>query len=351
MKIQKHTATMLLTASLLITATSCRAQTVSKVYDSRIIENVTRLSPEVSGYVPDGHETSVYVWRDSLVLVLNHADGDKCKDVMETFLLEDFSPAGTYLPFGSGPGQFFYVLTALKGDSLVVFDIVKKQVLASSLGAAEEGRIMDTSSAVSVSYISQALAMYGNRLLLLNPRYFEGPDGRSNHQPLLVMTDTLLQWTVPGTEYFPTNVVKGSLAADPGKGKVFFFDSYSATACLYAGDMRRPLMQLLGPGLDKPEYMFVTGQDGTVSVYHESTPATHYVDAVSDGMQVIAAYRDGNGGDFLFRFDWDGNLLDIFRLEGHVRTLSLSMDGSAVYVWEESVEENSAARLCRYRLR
>ena len=121
---------------------------------------------------------------------------------------------------------------------------------------------------------------------------------------------------------------------------------------LYDGDLSRPMRIMTGPDFSAPEYVFVPGNEGVVSVYRKADPAARYVCAASDGSQVLAAYRhvDSPDYDFIFRFDWDGNILCAYRLDCRVRTLSMSADGKSVYVWADAGEDRAAARLYRYDL-
>ena len=67
---------------------------------------------------------------------------------------------------------------------------------------------------------------------------------------------------------------------------------------------------------------------------------------------MLAAYRhvDSPDYDYIFRFDWDGNILGTYRLDCKVRTLSMSADGKSVYVWADVGGDRAAARLYCYDL-
>lgn len=352
MKTLKPIFSILLSLIPFCAAVSCRAQAVSDVLENDLLENAVRLSPRALEYVHDGFESSVYVWRDSLAIVLNTADGKECMDILEVFRIQDWSILGTALPYGSGAGEFFYMQSALGGDSLILFDIVKKQFVVLEPDARRKDWLEDIRPTAAVSYVAQAFTGYDDRILMLNPRYFEDSSGHSNRQPRLAVTDTSWQWTVPETEYFSTNVTQGSLAADAERGRVFFFDGNSSMAELYDGDLSRPVRIMTGPDFSAPEYVFVPGNEGVVSVYRKADPAARYTCAASDGSQVLAAYRhvDSPDYDYIFRFDWDGNLLGTYRLDCRVRTLSLSADGKSVYVWADTGGDRAAARLYRYDL-
>ena len=232
MKTLKPIFSILLSLIPFCAAVSCRAQAVSDVLENDLLENAVRLSPRALEYVPDGFESSVYVWRDSLAIVLNTADGKECMDILEVFRIQDWSILGTALPYGSGGGEFFYMQSALGGDSLILFDIVKKQFVVLDPDARRKDWLEDIRPTAAVSYVAQAFIGYDDRVLMLNPRYFEDSSGHSNRQPRLAVTDTSWQWTVPETEYFSTNVTQGSLAADAERGRVFFFDGNSSMADL-----------------------------------------------------------------------------------------------------------------------
>lgn len=352
MKTLKQIFSILLPLIPFCTAVSCRAQVVSDVYGTDVLEEAVRLSPRVLEYDPDGFESSVYVWRDSLVIVLNRADGKECMDILEVFRIQDWSMLGTSLPYGSGAGEFFYMQSALSGDCLILFDIVKKQFVVLKPDAQRKDWLEDIRPTAAVSYVAQAFTGYGDRMLMLNPRYFEDSNGHSNRQSRLAVTDTSWQWTVPETEYFPTNVTQGSLVADAERGRVLFFDGNSSTAELYDEDISRPVRVMTGPDFSAPAYVFVPENEGVVSVYRKADPTAHYVCAASDSSQVLAAYRhvDSLDYDYIFRFDWEGNLLGSYRLDCRVRTLSLSADGKSVYVWADTGGDRVAARLYRYVL-
>lgn len=113
MKTLKPIFSILLSLIQFCAAVSCRAQAVSDVLENDLLENAVRLSPRALEYVPDGFESSVYVWRDSLAIVLNTADGNECMNILEVFRIQDWSVLGTALPYGSGAGEFFYMQSAL----------------------------------------------------------------------------------------------------------------------------------------------------------------------------------------------------------------------------------------------
>ena len=270
MKTLKPIFSILLSLIPFCAAVSCWAQAVSDVLENDLLENAVRLSPRALEYVPDGFESSVYVWRDSLAIVLNTADGKECMNILEVFRIQDWSVLGTALPYGSGAGEFFYMQSALGGDSLILFDIVKKQFVVLDPDARRKDWLEDIRPTAAVSYVAQAFIGYDDRVLMLNPRYFEDSSGHSNRQPRLAVTDTSWQWTVPETEYFSTNVTQGSLAADAERGRVFFFDGNSSMAELYDGDLSRPVRIMTGPDFSAPEYVFVPGNEGVVSVYRNA---------------------------------------------------------------------------------
>ena len=85
MKTLKPIFSILLSLIQFCAAVSCRAQAVSDVLENDLLENAVRLSPRALEYVPDGFESSVYVWRDSLAIVLNTADGNECMNILEVF--------------------------------------------------------------------------------------------------------------------------------------------------------------------------------------------------------------------------------------------------------------------------
>ncbi len=63
MKTLKPIFSILLSLIQFCAAVSCRAQAVSDVLENDLLENAVRLSPRALEYVPDGFESSVYVWR------------------------------------------------------------------------------------------------------------------------------------------------------------------------------------------------------------------------------------------------------------------------------------------------
>lgn len=348
---KRHCFTLIFAAAILLPV-SCRAAAVVDSLDVSALKEAVPLSAEVLDYTSDGFENAVYVYDDSLVLAVNMADGVKCRDILEIIDLRDTSERQSFLGFGHEEGKFFYVQSFLRGDRLIVFDIVKKLLLVSDLRESGNPGFADPSSAVGVGYVAQDMAEYSDRLVLVNPRYFEGGRGRSNRQPRLVFTDAAFQWDTPSAGYFSANVTQGFVVAEAGRDRILFFDANSSTIEVYSGKLASPLKVLRGPDLAMPSYRFMTAPDGTVTVYHETKPESGYVRAVADSSRVIAAYRYGEEpqGDFLILFDWDGNLLGAYRTSVRVETLSLSRDGKRLYVWEDSGKEDVPPRLLRYAL-
>ena len=114
MKTLKPIFSILLSLIPFCAAVSCRAQAFSDVLENDLLENAVRLSPRVLEYVPDGFESSVYVWRDSLAIVLNTADGKECMNILEVFRIQDWSilfrtglSSERLCPTAQGPGSSF----------------------------------------------------------------------------------------------------------------------------------------------------------------------------------------------------------------------------------------------------
>lgn len=353
MKTQQQTKCICI-LTLLCVCLSCNAAPIIDSLDSSVLEKSATLSGCPVPYTPDGYESSVLVYKDSLLIVTNQADGVNCPFLLEVFSLPNMKQTGSYLEFGGGDNQFFFIIPYLSGDKLLLNDVVKKSVTGIDLNAAS-GLMAEPSSFRQITFTSQKMTWYKDRILLLNPCYFEGNKGQSNNQPRTVATDTSMQWTAPKVPYFATNVTQGSLVVEPHTGKIAFLDGNASLVEFYSQVGTQPVKKVTGPDYSVPEYLIIEAGAESKTVLISKNATSFYVDAVSDNQRIYAAYRSITDGenDYLFCFDWDGNLLKSYKLNGQVKNLSLSADGKAIYVWHNKVDEKKPAesdRLYLYQL-
>src|SRR5574344_1351995 len=200
---------------------SCKTSNVIDSINISALEKSDSLFGSPISYIADGFESSVYVYNDSFIIVFNQADGTKCNDIIEVFNFKNMTPTMSYLEFGNEDGKFFYVLPYWSKDKLLLNDIVKKQIMVTNLSHNSDF-IVDSSSPHQINFSVQGMTWYKDRLVLLNPCYFEDGKGGSNNQPRLVATDVSLQWTAPNVKYFSSNVTQGSLLAESQKNKIAF---------------------------------------------------------------------------------------------------------------------------------
>lgn len=324
-------------------AVSCSGTPDKVTVGEGVIADALQLVPDTVGYEPDGAESSVYVIADSMMHVFNNADGVQCRYFHEIFRMRDMSRAGENLPFGPDDNSYLYVMPMVTGNEYLAYDPVKKRVIE------PDGQVYD------VDYVTMGLVPYRDRALLLNPYYFKDSEGHTNKQPRIAVTDTAYRWGIPEVRYLSVNTTRGTLVANAGKERVMFFDANSSLMEFYSGDLSCPAVMTVGPDIDTVGYTMTPSGDEYETVYLSETPESYYVTAAGDASHVVAVYRHAgdSSADYLFRFDWNGKLSDVYRLTCRVKSISISTSetGVNVYVWKEKEEGDDKIGLLCYTLR
>lgn len=267
----------------------------------------------------------------------------------EVYDLQEGKIVGKFLRYGNGPGEVNLPVFYVNSDTLYVNDFPKKKLYSIPLGEMPEAV---ATKVYDVEFTSAQYFPYKGRLLALNPYYLKIDElGIDNEESLLFLSDGK-EKPYDESKIFSMNVVQGSLMARPDGERIVFSNSTEPLVVFLDSNLQI-FSEVHGPEDYKVSYV----QAG-VLIAQTGTICNSYLSACSDENHVYLLYegqerevRDesvdweqSQHNLYVFQFDWDGNLVDSYELEGvtHTRTnLSAGTEPGTFYVSTVAPDEEN----------
>ncbi len=278
----------------------------------------------------------MWVYRDSILTVLN-------KPVKDGYFLElanlyTKEKYGSFIHYGNGPAEMLNVSAVLCNGRMLVRDFAKYQiarfdvdsVLADKSYVSTPVRYSDNAGSPSVNYLDD------DRLIMLNPYYFENAEMKiSNGESRFIVGEVNSKFTLlteGGKKYYSYNVEQGDIIVNYEKDRVIFASLFCPRVEIYDCQLN-PLKLLTGPDDMDIKYAI---EDG--SVYFHHLPYAYMGSAeAEDGVYLLYIgdfFRDEDYSGmqtFIFKFDWDGNILQSYHCDRYLHSLSLSSEENVFY--------------------
>jgi len=276
-----------------------------------------------------------FVYNDSILIVQNN----KYSDVffVEFYKLSDLKPIAKFFRLGNGPNELLSGNVTIQGSLLTVNDFIKKQVAFLNIDS-----VLNNSNYVPITYshycnTPTAVSYKDSLLLLENPHCFDSKDLNINNKAPRFVTTLKGKPYIEDKEYeyFTRNVcTDGSIITHSKYDRILYADFNNTILEVYDYDLNL-IRKITGP--DKLPIQY-TIHDGGVS-FMERIPCAYlnyccserFVYVTYFGVMYSSKHSLEEFPAYLFKFDWDGNLIETYSVGRYINTISLSLDGRSIY--------------------
>lgn len=246
--------------------------------------------------------------------------------------LNDTDSFRWYVGQGYGEGQMLMPSLGIGDEQMILYDPTLKKVVLIDLS-----RICDPEYELtekSTNIISQRVVPYKDLLLYLNPASYGGPEAS------LLASD--MQWNAENEKWtsFYFNVMKGNIVFSLTENTFAVVFKYSPRIEFYDKNQKKQVV-LSFPHPDSPLMKIQEG--GMDSYLFEKSVLCFPCSFGAESCFVVDYYDEEK--DNLLILDWSGRVLDAFRVQGKVKSCSISKDGQTVYVWQQIDDRDY---LCSY---
>ena len=312
---------------------------LTETLDLSVKENAKPLKAEIVQASYDFiHAKDFFVYQDSIMIVLNKPSTEV--RFVEFYNLNTNTRINGFISKGNGPGEMLNTLAHIRGNLLFVHDFVKNQIV----------RINIDSVLQNPDYRLEPLIQFSNnigspfvtfyrddKLIMQNPFYFQDKElSIDNKTPRFITEDNdSVSLQFDESFYYTYNVSQGLIIPNPVKNRLIYVSSFLNELAIYDMDLK-PIKMITGPDNLKPTYRL---DPGNQIAFDKMVPYS-YMGFWTDENSIYFSYigdfffRNKRLKDFsswIFRFDWDGNLIESFYSPEYIKSLSKSSDDCMFY--------------------
>ena len=155
--------------------------------------------------------------------------------------------------------------------------------------------------------------------------------------------------------YNTFNVSQGAVITN-GNDRIYFFPSQQTFYEVYDSNLNL-LKRVEGfDDLDSQKFSFEGNGDKITIVFNSTYPTAYegvccskkFVYVLYEGVITDATSDEQTSSVYIFKFDWDGNLVQSYFLDSYVRTISVSNDDSVLYA--NVFDEDGMSFVVKYNL-
>lgn len=324
----------------------------SYTLEREILDTAKTLKPETVDLDSPITARELYVWQDSIAVVLNGEKGGR--RLVEMYSMNSGRLIKDLFIKGRGPDEILLCYASLKRDTLLVNDIMQHKIAILPLDSLLHNKnYKPTFRHYTIN--TQRLWPFRGRLLAVNPNCFvDKQNGINNDGPRFILSDS--NYNYKETKHYEINTINltgADFFISYEKNRIFYWNLYSPEIEIYDTDLHL-LRKINGIKQDKKiEYLFANGY-----VYADADyEYTYRVGCYDDKYVYIISFgeapnEDASWDDFnksyILKFDWDGNFIDSYLIELNISSLSVSTDGQSLYAFGLDSQGNNA--LYKYSL-
>lgn len=276
-----------------------------------------------------------FVYSDTILIVLNkERRNGHC---VELYNINSSEHIGSYYTVGNGPGEMLKANVHVRYEDLIVHDYARSQIGIINLdsavrnGSYHPATLKQYSNSIRCPFVT----MYNNRILMLNPYYFhdEKYSIHNDVDKFIFSNEEDLPFEI-GNLYYTYNVSAGFIVTNRDYTKAVYASCFYDDIELY-GENLLPLKHLTGP--DKLEHNYRIEEKEVV--FNKVVPYSYRSFAVTD-QHIYVSYIGSNlepkqnlrdFKTYIFKFDWELNLLDSYYTHAYIGSLSISNDEKSFY--------------------
>lgn len=288
------------------------------------------------------------VYNDSVLIVVNHnqyMDGH----FLELYTLPGMKQITRLYRRGNGPNEILGANIDFNKNKLIIRDFHKSRMAVVDIDS------VLSNTAYSPAFVDYPTGYLGNaipykgKLLLGNIYSFVDKNADIVQKaPRFIVTDAKKFYEEKNSyKYYTANVSRGCIIANEAKDRIVYADLGMSIIEIY--DMDLNLLRTITGPVDLPTKYAVYGMEGSTQqevLFKGPIPYT-YIDYCTDDDYFYLTYVGdmlGNGktekdlGFHIFKFDWDGNFISSYPVNGYVRSISKSRKDNALYITTLSPE-------------
>ena len=284
------------------------------------------------------------VYKDSILIVLNK----KMEDVylVEFHNIKNKKELRKIFKYGNGPEELLSAKININKNQLIVDDYVKKEVSFINIDSiVNESNYKPT----IIKYVIDArsvVSYQNNKLLIDNPSCFVDQNFDIKNQAsrfIVVDINKTEDIQTKKQKYYTRNVSSGKIATNYFQNRIYYINSYLPEIELYDNNLNLT-KRLIGPDILKVNYTIIDNE----VIFKRAIPFS-YLDYCCNDDYLYTLYM----GDFLteekalkennlwiFKFDWDGNLIKSYSVPRYIENISIGIDENSFYATGYDNEEN-----------
>lgn len=330
---------------LAIAICSCKEkQVVYEELPDNLFDMVKVIEPVFEKELDKKQDVAVY--DDSLVVMVNTPMGALNSGYfVEMYNMAVDTVIAHCLHYGKDKEDLLGAVSYRHENTILVYDYVKSCIYKVDLPALMQDTDLSFSGK-KTNICTQYMIPYGDVLLLQNPNCFDvGVAEYTNNGKRFVVSDKNFNYTERKKYKYDTfNVVRGFFLMNAAKNRIFYVDAYRNGIEIYDKGLAL-LAVVTGPEQILPSYSeYEEVPEFKSLLFYGDIPETYtalaasedYVYAAYSGGRVCSDDKRDRFESYILKFDWNGCLEEVSKVNVHIKSLSCSGNGKVLYVYGQS---------------
>lgn len=287
---------------------------------------------------------SFSVYDDSILIILNK----RIEDVylIEFHNLNDKKELKKIFKYGNGPEEILSAKININQNQLIVDDYIKKEISFINIDSITNNtNYKPTIEKYNIDARS-VISYPNNKLLIDNPSYFidQNFDIKNQTSRFIVSDrDKAKDIQVEKQKYYTRNVSSGKIIANFPSNRIYYINSHLPEIEIYDNSLNL-IKRLLGPDLLKVNYTITDNE----IIFKKAIPFSYleyccnddYLYTLYMGNFLTEEKRLQDNNLWIFKFDWNGNLIESYSVPQYIENISISTDKDSFYATGYDSEEN-----------
>jgi hypothetical protein len=240
-----------------------------------------------------------------------------------------------------------------RSENIDVYDLVRKQYLSYNIDSLLNNHLIPVKQISLPDYIVDFSIIDDTTYVYYNRYYLNDSKIKNNVRKVLIFnpndTDNEIEW-----KYFSPNVSAAYVLVSPNKDKVFIADYFKDQVDIYDNNLKL-IKCIVGPDFVTPQYQIES--DNMVGFLNKKRYRGYYPLCFTENhiYALYVGYSGDNNFELLknkqqqiFKFNWDGVLLQRFILDRYV--FSLTINGNENILYSSYYDQNGEVKLAKYIL-
>jgi hypothetical protein len=315
--------------------------------DKKIKTEAKTLKVDTVGFFEDLiYAKEFYVYSDSILIVRNR----EYKDVyfLEFYNMNQNRLLAQRYRYGNGPDELLSARVTINGSMLTINDYVADRAVFLNIDSVLQNPFYKISPKRYYFHSPTVVQYKETQFLIQNPNCFRNKElGIDQQAPRFIATDMNSVYVEQKKyKYYTWNVAaNGRIITNYSRNRIVYTDLHLPYIELYDNELN--LLKLItGPDQLHPKYII---SDDNEIIFRKEVPFA-YLSFCTDSNYFYVIYmgdfinfNDKNEEDFpswIFKFDWDGNVVESFYAGRYIWSITPSGDGKGFYATATSEEKS-----------